>query len=88
MTRSTDPIENLSPVKRALLAVRELQAKLDALEQARREPIAIVGLGCRFPGGADSPEAFWALLRDGVDAVREVPPTAGTSTPITIPTRA
>ena len=34
------------------------------------EPIAIVGVGCRFPG-ADGPEAFWHLLRDGVDAVRE-----------------
>jgi acyl transferase domain-containing protein len=37
-----------------------------------REPIAIVGIGCRFPG-APGPEAFWHLLRDGVDAVREVP---------------
>ncbi|MEA5360344.1 SDR family NAD(P)-dependent oxidoreductase [Amycolatopsis sp., V23-08] len=35
-------------------------------------PIAVVGLGCRFPG-ADSPEAFWRLLADGVDATREVP---------------
>ncbi|WP_437692902.1 SDR family NAD(P)-dependent oxidoreductase [Sorangium sp. So ce176] len=43
--------------------------------QARRaddEPIAIVGIACRFPG-APSPEAFWALLRDGVDAISEVP---------------
>lgn len=37
------------------------------------EPIAIIGLGCRFPG-ADGPEAFWRLLHDGVDAIREVPP--------------
>ncbi|MCW7540235.1 SDR family NAD(P)-dependent oxidoreductase [Aquabacterium sp. A7-Y] len=36
------------------------------------EPIAIVGIGCRFPG-ADGPQAFWNLLRNGVDAVREVP---------------
>ena len=37
------------------------------------EPIAIVGLACRLPGAAD-PEAYWRLLRDGVDAIREVPP--------------
>jgi len=38
------------------------------------EPIAVVGLGCRFPGEASDPESFWRLLRDGVDAITEVPP--------------
>src|SRR5947207_1696280 len=37
------------------------------------EPIAIVGIGCRYPGGADSPAAFWRLLCEGQDAIREVP---------------
>nr|AYM54128.1 amino acid adenylation domain protein [Chondromyces catenulatus] len=37
-----------------------------------RDAIAIVGVGCRFPGG-DGPEAFWSLLREGTDAVTEVP---------------
>ncbi|MEJ8642032.1 type I polyketide synthase [Streptomyces sp. MS1.HAVA.3] len=37
------------------------------------EPIAVVGVGLRLPGGIDSPDAFWRLLRDGVDAVTEVP---------------
>jgi acyl transferase domain-containing protein/acyl carrier protein len=37
------------------------------------EPIAIIGMGCRFPGGANSPEAFWQLLRSGDDAIREIP---------------
>jgi polyketide synthase 12/epothilone polyketide synthase D len=37
------------------------------------EPLAIVGIGCRFPGGADSPEKFWTLLEHGVDAITEVP---------------
>ncbi len=37
------------------------------------EPIAIVGMACRFAGGVDSPEKFWRLLRDGADAIGEVP---------------
>lgn len=40
--------------------------------EAKNEPIAIIGIGCRFPG-ANDPVAFWQLLRDGVDAIREVP---------------
>ena len=38
------------------------------------EPLAVVGLACRFPGGAGNPELFWNLLREGRDAVAEVPP--------------
>jgi len=38
-----------------------------------RLDVAIIGIGCRFPGGANSPEAFWNLLRDGVDAITDVP---------------
>jgi acyl transferase domain-containing protein/acyl carrier protein len=38
-----------------------------------REPLAVVGVGCRFPGGADSAEAYWRLLCDEVDATGEVP---------------
>jgi polyene macrolide polyketide synthase/mycolactone side chain polyketide synthase len=42
-------------------------------QAASGEPIAIVGLGMRFPGGANDPDSFWRLLADGVDAIREVP---------------
>ena len=38
------------------------------------EPIAIVGMGCRFPGAVDSPAAYWKLLKEGGDAIVEVPP--------------
>ncbi|MCT2585114.1 SDR family NAD(P)-dependent oxidoreductase [Actinophytocola sp. S1-96] len=41
------------------------------------EPIAIVGMSCRFPGGVASPEDLWALLADGVDAVSELPTDRG-----------
>lgn len=57
----------------ALVTIRELRAQLAAAQRERAEPIAVVGLGCRFPGGADGPEAFWRLLVEGVDAVGEVP---------------
>lgn len=62
-----------STVKRALRAVVELREKLEALERTRREPIAVIGLGCRFPGGAESPQAFWRLLAEGRDGVTSVP---------------
>ncbi|NCG19578.1 MAG: SDR family NAD(P)-dependent oxidoreductase, partial [Rhodobacterales bacterium] len=45
---------------------------IDPIARYDEEPIAIVGMSCRFPG-ANSPEAFWAMLRDGVDPMRDVP---------------
>src|SRR5689334_17431782 len=60
-------------LKRSLVAIDQLEAKLAATEAARREPIAIVGIGCRLPGDANDPESFWKLLLKGVDAVTEVP---------------
>nr|CAD19091.1 StiG protein [Stigmatella aurantiaca Sg a15] len=73
MSKPANPVEQLSPLQQALLALREMRAKLDASERARTEPIAVVGMGCRVPGGASNAELLWALLRDGVDAISEVP---------------
>ena len=73
MSRVSDKTSLLSPLKRALLALEEMQARLDALERSQSEPIAIVGMACRFPGNANDPEAFWRILRDGIDAITEVP---------------
>ncbi|GCD98555.1 type I polyketide synthase [Embleya hyalina] len=41
------------------------------------EPIAIVGMACRFPGGADTPEELWRLVVDGVDAMADIPDDRG-----------
>ena len=65
--------QNLTPLQRAFLAIEKLQARLAAAERARREPIAVVGLACRLPGGADDPDALWELLARGGDAVGPVP---------------
>jgi acyl transferase domain-containing protein len=72
MTQASDP-SALSPVKRALLALEEMQTRLHASERRLREPVAVVGIGCRFPGGASDPDSYWSLLRSGRDAVAEVP---------------
>ncbi|MBF6195896.1 type I polyketide synthase [Nocardia sp. CDC186] len=52
---------------RALRRIQELEAR------PQREPIAIVGMGCRFPGGAESPRQYWDLLSSGRDAIVDAP---------------
>jgi len=74
MKETSKQSSDLSPTKRALVALNKMRAKVDALEREKNEPIAIIGMGCRFPGGGDNPEAFWQLLRDGTDTITQVPP--------------
>jgi acyl transferase domain-containing protein/acyl carrier protein len=76
-----DPNNLRELLERATVQVKKLRAENKALRGAREEPLAIIGMGCRFPGGADSPDAYWRLLRDGVDAVREIPPERWPSGP-------
>lgn len=56
----------------ALIEIERLQRKLGGLEQQLNEPVAVLGMGCRF-SGADSPEELWQLLLAGTDGVRAVP---------------
>ena len=74
MSQISENLEAMSPLKRALLALTDMQARVDAVERARSEPLAIIGMGCRLPGGAVNPQAFWRMLRDGVDGISEIPP--------------
>ena len=74
MDQLAERLKNMTPLQRAVFALKETQARLAALEQQRAEPIAIVGMACRFPGGVYDPASYWRLLCDGVDAIRETPP--------------
>ncbi|MFG1919665.1 beta-ketoacyl synthase N-terminal-like domain-containing protein [Micromonospora sp. NPDC048898] len=58
---------------RSVEAIRRLRSEVETLRSRAAEPIAVVGLGCRFPGGADDPERFWRLLTEGADPIAEVP---------------
>ena len=60
--------------RRLMHALDRASTKLEACQRAATEPIAVVGVGCRFPGGADSPDAFWRRLAEGFDGIGEVPP--------------
>lgn len=59
---------------RALRRIQELEAR------PQREPIAIVGIGCRLPGGAETPQQYWELLSSGRDAIVEAPENRWTVT--------
>ncbi|WP_446697042.1 type I polyketide synthase, partial [Streptomyces yanii] len=67
----------LSYLKRATTDLRETRRQLREAEARNCEPIAIVGMACRFPGGVTTPEEFWRLVADGVDAVSEFPTDRG-----------
>ncbi|NET16701.1 MAG: 6-deoxyerythronolide-B synthase, partial [Okeania sp. SIO1H6] len=56
-----------------LQVLKEMRIKLEAANKTKTEPIAIVGMSCRFPGGADNLSAYWQLLQDGTDAITKIP---------------
>lgn len=69
MSDLSHPLASMSALKLALAAQQHATTR----RLLKAEPIAIIGLACRFPPAADTPEKFWQLLRDGADAAREVP---------------
>ncbi|WP_437759559.1 type I polyketide synthase [Sorangium sp. So ce1389] len=60
-------------LKSSLLKIEALESRLAKHEAARAEPIAVVGMACRLPGGIEEPGAYFRALRGGVDAVRRIP---------------
>jgi acyl transferase domain-containing protein len=62
-------------LERARKVIRELREKLAAAEARHQSaPVAIIGMGLRFPGSGTDPERFWQMIKEGRDAVKPVPP--------------
>jgi 3-oxoacyl-(acyl-carrier-protein) synthase/SAM-dependent methyltransferase/acyl carrier protein len=66
--------EELSPVKRALVEIRQLRSELEASRRGPTEPVSILGMAVRLPGGVATPERFWEALAAGEELITAVPP--------------
>ncbi|MGV0742696.1 type I polyketide synthase [Mycolicibacterium sp. XJ870] len=68
------PSDRRAIITEALHKIDELSARLEIAEKGETEPIAVVGMGCRLPGGVNSADEYWRLLQDGRSGIVRVPP--------------
>ena len=67
------PPDRRGIITEALRKIDDLSARLEIAEKGDTEPIAVVGMGCRLPGGVNNPAQYWQLLQDGASGVVRVP---------------
>ena len=72
-TNNEHAADHEGTLRQAYRTLRAMQRRIDELQDGTVAPVAVIGVGCRFPGGAADPESYWELLRSGRDAVVEVP---------------
>lgn len=73
MEINSDFNDKTSLLKRSLHTIRQLNRRLEDKQKAVNEPIAVIGMACRFPGGCSTPEAYWKFLKAGGDGAIDVP---------------
>ena len=67
------PPDRRALITEALKKIDDLSARLEIAEKGDTEPIAVVGMGCRLPGGVNNPAQYWRLLQDGASGIVRVP---------------
>ncbi|MFI0735360.1 type I polyketide synthase [Streptomyces sp. NPDC021225] len=74
---ANDETKLLGYLKRVTADLREAQRRLKDVEYAQHEPVAIIGIGCRFPGGVSSPDDLWDLVAAGREGIGGLPTDRG-----------
>lgn len=74
MSGSQSPERSAEVLKKTFIALKKSQARVRELEMRHNEPIAVVGMACRLPGGANDPGLLWDLLKRGDHASIPIPP--------------
>ncbi len=75
MSQNSQKNDYRALLQQALVSLEQMEKKLRAAEGAQHEPLALIGMGFRFPGGANDAASYWKLLYEGGDAITEVPPS-------------
>ncbi|HEU0192311.1 MAG TPA: beta-ketoacyl synthase N-terminal-like domain-containing protein, partial [Mycobacterium sp.] len=74
---TADTAKHVDYLKRLTVDLRRSRRRVAELEARSSEPVAVVGLGCRFPGGVGSPEDLWDVVVGGCDVVSGFPEDRG-----------